>query len=133
VREALTTLRCDPTTLQYENLTSDANMAPALRDLKSFLEIDPLLPSDDLGLKNFRHQRGGEHVRAACLQCQGQGVLPEPLRMLPAVALPAHNRLTGVSCLPLALRGCCLQSDGWPMSRSQYESLVEKARRNAEE
>ncbi|KAI3429845.1 hypothetical protein D9Q98_010157 [Chlorella vulgaris] len=71
--------------LQYENLTSDANMAPALRDLKSFLEIDPLLPSDDLGLKNFRHQRGGEH------------------------------------------------SDGWPMSRSQYESLVEKARRNAEE
>ncbi|KAL4855091.1 Mitochondrial metalloendopeptidase OMA1 [Chlorella vulgaris] len=71
--------------LQYENLTSDANMAPALRDLKSFLEIDPLLPSDDLGLKNFRHQRGGEH------------------------------------------------SEGWPMSRSQYESLVEKARRNAEE
>jgi hypothetical protein len=26
-----------------------------------------------------------------------------------------------------------LQKDGWPMSRSQYEQLLEKARRNAEE
>jgi hypothetical protein len=50
--------------LQYENLTSTAGMAPALRDLKRFLELDPLLPSDDLGLYNYRHQRKTGHVRA---------------------------------------------------------------------
>lgn len=43
--------------LQYENLTSAHNMKGALRDIKRFLEVEPTLPSDELGMKNFRHQR----------------------------------------------------------------------------
>ena len=43
--------------LQYENLTSSEGMAPALRDVKTFLAIHPKKPSSDLGLFNYRHQR----------------------------------------------------------------------------
>lgn len=43
--------------VQYENMTSDDGMRPALRDIKGFLAIKPKLPSEDLGLFNYRHQR----------------------------------------------------------------------------
>ncbi|KAL4429841.1 hypothetical protein ABPG77_010958 [Micractinium sp. CCAP 211/92] len=43
--------------VQYENITSDTFMVPTLRDIKSFLGINPKLPYDGLGLYNYRHQR----------------------------------------------------------------------------
>ncbi len=94
-------------------------MAPALRDLKRFLELDPQLPSDDLGLYNYRHQRKTGHVRTRRA----------------AAAWPRHRCC---SCCAADARMPAppwppLQKDGWPMTRSQYEQLLEKARRNAEE
>lgn len=43
--------------IQYENITSDPFMVPALRDIKRFLGVNPKLPYDGLGLYNYRHQR----------------------------------------------------------------------------
>ncbi|KAL4437389.1 hypothetical protein ABPG75_004528 [Micractinium tetrahymenae] len=43
--------------IQYENITADPHMVPALREIKSFLGVNPKLPYDELGLYNYRHQR----------------------------------------------------------------------------
>lgn len=47
--------RAKPTP-QYENLTSTEHMAGALSDIKRFLGVARKLPSEELGLYNYRHQ-----------------------------------------------------------------------------
>ncbi|KAL4443808.1 hypothetical protein ABPG75_011545 [Micractinium tetrahymenae] len=46
--------------VQFERLTSRLRMAGAMQQLKSFLQIDPHLPSDSLPLTNWKHKRGDE-------------------------------------------------------------------------
>lgn len=59
---------------QFERLTSRFSMAGALQELKSFLEIDPHLPSDSLPLTNWKHKRGDEHaVSPSALQAWPKG------------------------------------------------------------
>lgn len=62
--------------LQYENLTSDNGMAPALRELKRFLSITPHLPSDQLGAFNhaadvFVSGRLPQQQLRRLLRCRG--------------------------------------------------------------
>lgn len=57
--------------VQYESLTSPDRMSGELTGLKSFLGIDPALPSSQLPLTNYKHVHTGhgpDAVRApACL------------------------------------------------------------------
>ncbi|EFN58048.1 hypothetical protein CHLNCDRAFT_142285 [Chlorella variabilis] len=46
--------------LQFENLTRPEAMAGQLQGLKTFLDLKPLLPSSELPLTNYKHQRGDE-------------------------------------------------------------------------
>lgn len=45
--------------LQYENLTSTDTMGGELAGLKSFLGLDPELPSNELPLTNYKHMGWG--------------------------------------------------------------------------
>lgn len=46
--------------LQYENLTNQEAMADQLQGLKRFLNMDQMLPSSELPLTNYKHQRGND-------------------------------------------------------------------------
>jgi transposase len=45
--------------LQYEAMTSQDAMQGVLANFKTFLGVDQRLPSDNLPLTNWKHQRGG--------------------------------------------------------------------------
>ncbi|KAI3428273.1 hypothetical protein D9Q98_006652 [Chlorella vulgaris] len=44
----------------YENLTKQEAMAAQLQGLKGFLNMDQMLPSSELPLTNYKHQRGND-------------------------------------------------------------------------
>lgn len=116
---------------------------PPPQELKGFLGIDLHLPSDSLPLTNWKHNRGGpDAVRAAgggagarVRRCAylASGTLPSacacmPFRLPCLLALP-----TLVPSLPHPPVGPQQLGRYWNMTRSEYEHLVDLARRNARE
>jgi hypothetical protein len=108
--------------LQYENLTSSEGMAPALRDVKTFLAIHPKKSGSDLGLFNFRHQRrhvsGGQQLwqwqqqhRCFVSRWSGSSSGSSDADAAARPALPAlRERCVGdthVGCLADWRTGCC--------------------------
>ena len=102
--------------LQYERVIDEGAMPAALQSLKSFLDLDPHLPSDMLPLTNFKHQRGiGDAVRRAA---GGGGAAPVVRRCLPITpGLPPPAQL----------------GKSWDMQRYEYEHLVGMARSDTAE
>lgn len=129
--------------VQYESLTSPDRMSGELTGLKSFLGIDPALPSSQLPLTNYKHVHTGhgpDAVRApACLGRVSAAVhCGLPLRATLAVA-PAPDGVRAHSGGVAARHGCCALNPPlqlgryWVMKRWELEHLVDIARNNTME
>lgn len=126
-----------PMRLQYENLTS-VSQTDALRDLERFLQLAPGGTPDSLGLHNARHQKQKVRRRAGLRGAQGTLAQRRHCGTASSVSQRAGWHAPAViTLMPHAVLTLptppWLQTDGWPMRRSQYEQLVGLARRNAQE
>lgn len=122
---------------------------------RSFLELDPSLPATGLQHSNSRESRLGKPVRggvASAPACAHALYLAAATSLglgcrvglcLAPLAACTHIRSTrcgwaasgaGSSSAghPRCPSSCALQSEGWPMTRRQYEKLVQLVRPDAE-
>ena len=81
---------------QYERLTRPDGMGGELAQLKAFLGIDPALPSSQLPLTNYKHQRGAPD--AASLPA-----VPAFAQCLPGCSYP----LLAAAIPSFCLAACC--------------------------
>jgi hypothetical protein len=130
--------------VQFENMTSPESMGGVMQELKGFLGLDPRLPSNQLPLTNYKHQRASRNAVSelpavlaelwdrllACRTAGLHGCMHQrSKRMLQSrrAAAAAHTR-----CLLHSRRVTRLHrlqpGASWAMKRWQYEHLIEMAK-----
>ena len=77
--------------VQFENMTSPESMGGVMQELKGFLGLDPRLPSNQLPLTNYKHQRASRNA----------------VSELPAVLAELWDRL--LACRTAGCTGACIK------------------------